>query len=108
MGGPVLLQPVRPDPGEEADAFHGNLPGVLSGRVPGREGVRPGTHRSWLTERQGDGQPSRGQKLNWLMLDLVNTKGGPSRMVLSVPTLNLPSLPAVKDWPVALVIVLDA
>jgi len=29
-------------------------------------------------------------------------------MVLSVPTVNLPSLPAVKDWPDALVIVLDA
>src|SRR5262249_59069469 len=55
------------------------------------------------------GQPaSRGQKLNWLMLDLVNTNGGPSRMVLSAPTLNLPSLPAVKAWAEALVIVLEA
>jgi hypothetical protein len=29
-------------------------------------------------------------------------------MVLSAPTLNLPRWPAVKDWPAALVIVLDA
>jgi hypothetical protein len=42
------------------------------------------------------------------MLALVNTNGGPSRMVLSAPIVNLPSLPAVKDWPDALVIFLDA
>src|SRR6478672_12450986 len=78
-------------------------------------GSRPGAHRSgW----PGGGPPGgiaarrsarlQSQKLNWLMLALVNTNGGPSRMVLSAPTVNLPSLPAVKDWPDALVIVLEA
>ncbi len=42
------------------------------------------------------------------MLALVNTNGGPSRTVLSAPTVKLPSLPAVKDCPALFVIVLDA
>ena len=49
-----------------------------------------------------------GQKLNWLMLALVNTNGGPSRMLCCAPTWYLPSLPAVKDCPAVLVIFLEA
>jgi hypothetical protein len=38
------------------------------------------------------------------MLDLVKTRGGPSRIVLSAPIVYEPSLPAVNDWPAELVI----
>ena len=33
------------------------------------------------------------------MLAEVKTNGGPSRTVLSAPTVNEPSLPALNDWP---------
>ena len=49
-----------------------------------------------------------GQKLNLPTLALSNTYGGPSRIVWSAPTVNLPSLPATNDWPLALVIAFDA
>ncbi len=42
------------------------------------------------------------------MFALVNTNGGPSRMVRSAPTVYLPSVPAVKDCPYALLIFLEA
>ena len=77
-------------------------PTVLAGRSGRPGGGPPGGIAARRSARL------QGQKLNWLMLALVNTNGGPSRMVLSVPTLNLPSRPAVKDCPAALVIVLDA
>jgi hypothetical protein len=42
------------------------------------------------------------------MFALLNTYGAPSRIVWSAPTVNLPSLPAVNDWPVAFVIAFEA
>jgi hypothetical protein len=48
---------------------------------PGKRGVSTHDH------------PGLGQKLNWLMFAEVNTNGGPSRTLLSVPTVNEPSLP---------------
>ena len=34
-----------------------------------------------------------------LMLAELKTNGGPSRTVLSAPTVNVPSLPALNVWP---------
>jgi len=38
------------------------------------------------------------------MLEALNSNGGPSRIVLSAPTVYVPSFPAVNVWPCALVI----
>jgi hypothetical protein len=38
----------------------------------------------------------------------LKTNGAPSSTEWPAPTVNLPSLPAVKDWPWALVIFADA
>ena len=38
----------------------------------------------------------------------LKTNGGPSRTVLSAPTVNEPSLPAVNVWPCAPLILPDA
>ena len=88
------------------------VPGATVGAGRGIPSRHPPFLAGWEAARRPGSPPGSrpppGQKLNWLMLDLVNTNGGPSRMVLSAPTVNLPSLPAVKDWPDALVIFLEA
>src|SRR5205823_11983848 len=74
------------------------------------EGFRsaPAPEQGWRGRWRAVPPASRHQKLNWLMLALVNTNGGPSRMLWSAPTVYLPSLPAVKDCPAALLIFFEA
>jgi len=55
-----------------------------------------------LSHRAGYPATDRGLEVSEVELaDVrgVEVKGGPSRIVLSAPTVNEPSLPAVNDWP---------
>ena len=79
-----------------------------------RSGISSVISRSTSGTRVGRGcrgtarHPRHGQKLKLLTFAELNTVGGPSSTVLSAPIVYLPSLPAVKVCPAALVIFLDA
>ena len=85
---PVFRQPLRLDPPQKANPLHARSYLRDCGSLHPLSGVQRSTIIRYA-----------GQKLNWLMLSEVKTNGGPSRTVLSAPTVNEPSLPAVNFWP---------
>jgi hypothetical protein len=86
------------------DRYSASRSGLTLPRKQTRSKRTPQILRSWIfmslmREIKIHDHLGVGQKLNWLMLAEVKTNGGPSRTVLSAPTVNEPSLPAVNVWP---------